>query len=208
MQKVKIAEEKRKLQDEMKRKKEEMMSKFEKLLKKGKLMSKEDFYKQIFNENYSPFASKEFAGGSEYNLSENMEREDTYKPEEKEENTFVTAKKDETFSKHELNTSVNKKDKIPSKQVSTKIIEHVKPEPVKEESVKYLSVEEIKEKVSERKSELEHSLLDAITKFEIEEKKLLEEIKEEDTEEEKQAKHEIYSEEKNKNEQKVSHLRE
>ena len=31
----------------MKRKKEEMMSKFEKLLKKGKLMTKEDFYKQI-----------------------------------------------------------------------------------------------------------------------------------------------------------------
>lgn len=192
----------------MKRKKEEMMSKFEKLLKKGKLMTKEDFYKQIFNDNYSPFASKEFGSGSEYNLSENMEREDTYKRDEKEENTFVTNKKDESFSKHELNTSVNKKEHVPSKQVSTKIVEHVKPEPKKEETKKYLSIDEIKEKVSQRKSELDHSLLDSITKFEIEEKKLLEEIKEEDTEEEKQAKNDIYNEEKNKNEQKVSQLRE
>lgn len=193
----------------MKRKKEEMMSKFEKLLKKGKLMTKEDFYKQIFNDNYSPFASKEFGGGSEYNnLSENMEREDTYKRDEKEENTFVTNKKDESFSKQELNTSVNRKEHVPSKQVSTKIVEHVKPEPKKEETKKYLSIDEIKEKVSQRKSELDHSLLDSITKFEIEEKKLLEEIKEEDPEEEKQAKNDIYNEEKNKNEQKVSQLRE
>jgi hypothetical protein len=192
----------------MKRKKEEMMSKFEKLLKKGKLMTKEDFYKQIFNDNYSPFTSKEFGGGSEYNLSDNMEKEDTYKRDEKEENTFVTGKKDESFSKHEQSTSVNKKDQIPSKQVSTKIVEHVKPEPQKQETKKFLSIEEIKEKVSQKKGELDHSLLDSITKFEIEEKKLLEEIKEEDAEEEKQVKNDIYTEEKNKNEQKVSQLRE
>jgi hypothetical protein len=203
---LKIAEEKRKLQDEMKRKKEEMMAKFEKLLKKGKLLNREEFYKQIFNENYSPFASKDLGASGEYNLSENQEKEEVHRDrkEEKTEENVLPTKKDESFSKNELNTSVNQKKKQPTLQPET----FKEPEPVKEDSVKYLSVDEIKDRVGEKKRELEHSLLDAITKFEIEEKKYLEEIKEEDTEEEKVQKNEVYLDEKNKNEQKVSQLKE
>ena len=203
---MKIAEEKRKLQDEMKRKKEEMMAKFEKLLKKGKLLNREEFYKQIFNDNnYSPFASKDLGASGEYNLSENQEKEEGSRDrkEEKTEEYVLPTKKDESFSKNELNTSVNQK-KNPTLQPETP----KEPEPVKEDSVKYLSVEEIKDRVGEKKRELEHSLLDVITKFEIEEKKYLEEIKEEDTEEEKTQKNEVYLDEKNKNEQKVSQLKE
>lgn len=46
------------MQDEMKLKKQNMMEKLEKLLKKGKLISKDEFYKQIFNNTATDGFSK------------------------------------------------------------------------------------------------------------------------------------------------------
>ena len=49
----------------------------------------------------------------------------------------------------------------------------------------HLSSEEIQQKVSEKKKELEHEFYDAITKNELGERKILDEIKENENEEEK-----------------------
>ena len=210
----------------MKQKKEEMMAKFEKLLKKGKHLNKDEFYKQIFNENYSPFASKEFAGGDLNSSENNFEKEENLFTNKKEEeptqnknnNNNSNTKHNESFTKNEtsvLNQSISrdKSKKIDNKSV-TQAVEDKHNESFlenredREQRVKYLTMDEIKEKVDEKKGGLEHSLLDVITKNEIEEKKILESIQEEDAEDEKEKKNEIYNEEKSKNEQKIAQLQE
>ena len=207
----------------MKQKKEEMMAKFEKLLKKGKHLNKDDFYKQIFNENYSPFASKDFGGGDLNSSENNFDKEENlFTNNKREEETThnhnnSNTKHNESFSKNEtsvLNQSISRdKSKKIDKSV-TQAVEEKQNESLldikedKEQSVKYLTMDEIKEKVEEKKGGLEHSLLDVITKNEIEEKKILESIQEEDGEDEKEKKNELYNEEKSKNEQKVAQLQE
>jgi len=211
LQKIKIAEEKRKLQVEMRHKKEEMMAKFEKLMKKGKNVSKDEFYKQIFNntDNFSPFGSKTLSGKADQDMSINniVEKDEEEPKVTAEKNKSPVNEHDESFIK---DTQSNKPKKV--EMSITQAVEEAEEIPAKEEekvpSVIYLTVEEIKEKVDEKKRELEHNLLDVLTKLEIEEKKLLEDISEEDSEEEKTRKNELYNDEKNKNEQKIAQLRE
>jgi len=55
----------------------------------------------------------------------------------------------------------------------------------KKASLKQLNNEEIQERVQEKKRELEHNYYDAVTKFEVNERKIEKEIKENQNEEEK-----------------------
>ena len=214
MQKIKIAEEKRKIQDDMKRKKEEMMKKFEKLLKKGKLMDKEEFYKQIFNENFSPSSSGDLGGGLSTHSVGNFERERSTiakkEAEGLEEDKFKSNKSFKNLNKKENLNSSNKNENLDLNTSQQEKINSSKINITEEnkETVRNLSPEEIKEKINEKKKQLEHELLDVITKNEIEEKKLLDEIKEDDSEEDKIRKNEDYNAVKNKNQQKVNQIKE
>jgi hypothetical protein len=202
MQKLKIAGEKRKLQEEMKKKKAEMMAKFEKLLKKGIHIDREAFIRQIFNDESMTVKN------SEENLY--IEEEKTENPKTK--NKYESEKKEEKLNNSILNQShgahnisVDKHEKHETSITdSKKLNESVK---VKEPSVKYLNIDQIQEKVLERKKELEHSLYDVITKNEINEKKIVEEISEKETEEEKAELEEKLTSLKKENETNVHNLR-
>jgi len=222
-QKIAIAEQKRKLQDEMKLKKEEMLSKFEKLLKKGSL-NKEDFYKQIFantGAEFSPFTSQVIGGSENYELNHteqsksagnktiDKENNKTMKESNLKSTMISQSQLEKEKNESKLNTSNNARYNETTPQeinISKEMNDshHLTTE-------KYLTKEEVEEKVKEMMEEMEHSLLDTITKNDIKEKKFLEMINEADEHEDvEKAKHlqEEYSDEKGKNEQKVSQQRE
>jgi hypothetical protein len=202
------------MQDEIKRKKAEMMDKFEKILKKGKLIKKEEFYQQIFNEggNLSPFASKIIEGSEAGNNSLEMRTIDKERQETSPDRNN-NAKAESNLK--QIKTGFSKIVSVISKRVpqiradtftifkeSFIVKNNIQNESQTiEPSVKYLSLEEVKMKVAEKRKDLEHSLYDLITKNEISEKKLLEQANSEDDEEQKKIKQNAFLEEKSKNEQ-------
>lgn len=197
----------------MKIKKQKMMEKFEKLLKKGKLTSKEEFYKQIFNndnegysknyiKNLDPYDSKSFNEMDDLNRSNDN---NNYKPYQVEENNHekspekkITASIEEIPKKPTM--SNQKKENLNEMNTSRKEENNL--------SVKYLTEEDVNTKVEEKRAELEHNLYDMITRNEVNEKKLLEEIENIEKEDFKNKKMKEYEEEKDKNAQKVSQMRE
>jgi hypothetical protein len=75
-------------------------------------------------------------------------------------------------------------------------------------SVKYLSEDDVNMKVEEKRDELEHNLYDMITRNEVNEKKLMEEIENIENEDLKNKKMKEYEEAKDNNAQRVSQMKE
>lgn len=210
-QRYAISQEKRKMQDEMERKKQDMMKKFEKIMKKGRL-NKAKFYAEIFKDqgyktdsksyfNSGPFMSQEL-NNTDNGDSRTIEdiREVKPKAHEKINNTIsyeVERSKEESKANNE--TSL-KENKIASPVQS----------PRREESkeVQHLTEEQIESKLREKKAELEHNMYDKMTKFQIKENKMLEEIKEIQDEEERVTKEEDYSQEKLNNQHHLDEMKE
>jgi hypothetical protein len=197
----------------MKKKKEEMVIKFEKLMKKGKLPNKDEFYRQIFPENFLGSLNLNDSNGFKeeenlYSDSNDVKESTNFKE------TFETQKVDNKNS-IDLNTKQTSKledeEPIPTNNTKAQQMTYELDKEEEEEikpSIEYLSLEQVMSLVTEKKEELNQNLLNLITANEVEEKRILESIKDEDSEEEKLEKMNIYERERAKNEEKLKEFKE
>jgi hypothetical protein len=204
----------------MKRKKEEMVKRFENFMKKGKLPNKEELYRQIFPEN--------FLGN--LNDSTGFKEEDNFYSDSndaKDSTNFKETYETQKVGHIDVGTANSKQtlkaeDEEPILSHTTKT-HHVTHEQEKEEeeeveekkhkeevqpSNKNFSLDQVMSLVTEKKEELNQNLLNLITTNEVEERKLLENIKEDDSEEEKLDKRKVYELERAKNEEEVKEMKE
>jgi hypothetical protein len=197
-----------------------MVKRFENFMKKGKLPNKEELYRQIFPENFLGNLNDSTGFKEEDNFySDSNDVKDSTNFKETYENQKVEHKDVGTVNSKQT-SKAEEEEPILSHTTKTQHVTHEQEKEEEEEveekkhkeevqaSNKYLSLDQIISLVTEKKEEFNQNLLNLITTNEVEERKLLENIKEDDSEEEKLDKMKVYELERAKNEEKVKEMKE
>ena len=164
-----LDEERRKLQEEMANKKKRMMEKFQKLMKSNKKkLTKEQIYEEILKDD------------------EDFDTNNTQSRNQSKVNDEPTGetKEEQTYDKDQ--TTMNNNQTSPKKEkVEEQKIQNSSP---KKEEKKFLTRDEVNEKVQQRKGELENTVKDFMIKAKDNEKKLKEESEKDPENKEKRKK--------------------